>query len=181
MSRGCWGGKAFFSPRHGLAYSLSGRLCACRTGVGAARWLWAVCPSFNREEVVVRYFVCTACVALLIGTPPRSAAADQEVKLSAAEQKTVEVVNQARKKAKLPPVKPNALLCGSARRHAAAMAKKGDLKQSFDGKSPTEQLKAAGYDADLCGSLVAQGTDPGQVFTALLADKTCRQEILRRE
>jgi uncharacterized protein YkwD len=160
--------------------SLVNRVCACRRGVGAAHWWLVVRPICNRGEGVVRYF-CAACVALLVGTP-RSGAADKEAKLSATEQQMVENVNQIRKKAKLPPVKPNATLCGCARAHAAGMAKKGELKQSFDGKPPLDRVKAAGYDADHVATLVAQGGDAlGPVFMQLLGEKTCRQEILRRD
>jgi uncharacterized protein YkwD len=156
---------------------------ALRLHIGRRRGTLAVClcPIFNREEAVVKYLVCAGCVALLVGTP-RCRAADKEVKLSAAEQKMVEGVNQARKKAGVPPVKPQGVLCGCARSHAAAMAQKGELKQSFDGKQPLDRVKAAGYNPDFCGSLVAQGGDDlGPVFTQLLGEKTCRQEILRRD
>jgi uncharacterized protein YkwD len=157
---------------------------ALRLHAGRRRGTLAVgCPpGFNHEEGVVKYLVCAGWVVLLVGTPPRCGAADREVKLSAAEQKMVEGVNQARKKAGVPPVKPQAVLCGCARRHAAAMAQKGELKQSFDGKQPLDRVTAAGYNADHCGSLVAQGGDDlGPVFMQLLAEKTCRQELLRRE
>ena len=128
----------------------------------------------------MRYLQC--CIALLVGLTSRSQAADRDVKLSAAEQRVVERVNAIRKKENLPPLKPNAVLCGCARRHAAAMAKKGELQQSFDGKPPGDQVKAAGYESSYCASLVAQGSaDPGPVFKQLLGVKSCRQEMLRRD
>jgi uncharacterized protein YkwD len=78
-------------------------------------------------------------------------------------------------------VKPNAKLCGCARAHAALMAKKGELKQSFDGKPPTDPLKAAGYEAGHCGSLVAAGSNDQEVFKALLDNEFCRQQLLYRD
>jgi len=123
-----------------------------------------------------------ACVVLLGTATSPVGAADKEVKLSAAERKVVDLVNQARARARLSAVKPCAALGVAARGHAAVMARKGELKQSFDGKQPVEQLKAAGYEASQCGSLICVGTnDPAAIFGALLAEKTCREEVLSRE
>lgn len=139
-------------------------------------------PAPSLEEVVVRYMLCCACVGLLALGSARAQAEDKEAKLSAAEQMVVDQVNKARKEARLPPVKPNAALCACARAHAAAMARKGKLQQSFDGKLPADQARAAGYDAGYCASLVVQGgKDLGPVFKQLLGEKTCRQELQRRD
>ena len=62
------------------------------------------------------------------------------------------------------------------------MAKQGKLEHSFDGKQPTARLKAAGYDAARCGSLIGAGSnDPTAVFKELLANKTCREQLLSRD
>lgn len=129
----------------------------------------------------MRSVLSWACAALLFAATSHAAAADKKVKLSAEDQKVLALVNKARAGAKLPAVKAQATLCAVARSHAAAMAKKGKLEQSFDGKQPGDRLKAAGYDAGYSGSLIGVGSnDPTVVFKELLADKTCREQLLSR-
>lgn len=113
------------------------------------------------------------CAVGLAATPGAAA----EVKLGAEEQKAVSLLNQERKKARLPLLKPNAALCAAARKHAAAMAGRSQPKLSFDDKPLLEQLKEAGYNADISGSLVGAGTDTGAVVKAMLANKICRDQV----
>lgn len=67
------------------------------------------------------------------------------MKLSADESAVIELVNAERKKAGLPPLKPNAKLMAAARDHAANMAKQEKLEHDLDGKTPADRVKTAGY------------------------------------
>ncbi len=67
-------------------------------------------------------------------------------KLSADEQKLLDLTNAERKKEDLPPLKANPILCQVGRRHSQNMAKQEKLDHVLDGKSPFDRLDDAKYD-----------------------------------
>ncbi len=84
-----------------------------------------------------------ACWAAGAGEPARGAKG--KLKLEPEEERALELVNQARVKAKLPALKVNALLTEVARKHSANMARQGKLEHKLDGKDLEARLEAAGY------------------------------------
>jgi len=86
----------------------------------------------------------------------RLGAAD-EVKLSADEEKIVELVNKAREEKKLPPLKVNRQLTEAARKHSANMAKLEKMDHVLEGKKPSDRVKAENYDYSKMGENIAAG------------------------
>src|SRR5262245_45275736 len=84
-----------------------------------------------------------ACWAVSPGEPGRGTKG--KLKLEPEEERALELVNQARTKAKLPALKVNALLTEVARKHSANMARQGKLEHKLDGKDLEERLDSAGY------------------------------------
>jgi uncharacterized protein YkwD len=78
------------------------------------------------------------CVPSLAAQPPAA-------KLSADEQAVLDITNAERKKANVPPLKPDDLLTKAARDHSANMAKQQKLDHVLDDKKPEDRLKALGY------------------------------------
>jgi len=68
-----------------------------------------------------------------------------DLKLSDDEKAVVELTNTERKKADLPPLKPNPTLLAAARAHAANMAKQDKLAHELDDKTPEDRITATGY------------------------------------
>jgi uncharacterized protein YkwD len=86
--------------------------------------------------------ILTACTLLAA----EAASQEQpEVKLSADEQRLLELTNAARKEKKLPPFTLSPQLTEAARKHSANMAKQRKLDHKLDGKLPDERVKEAGY------------------------------------
>jgi uncharacterized protein YkwD len=97
---------------------------------------------------------------LLAGTSfglVRAADDEPEFKLSADEQKILELTNKAREKDKLGPLKPNPVLTEVARAHSANMAKQGKMEHDLDGKTSAQRVKAAGYEYSWTGENIAMG------------------------
>jgi uncharacterized protein YkwD len=69
-----------------------------------------------------------------------------EVKLSADEKALLLLLNQERKKEKLPELAVNALLCKAARLHAQNMARQEKCEHELDGKRVAGRVTDAGYD-----------------------------------
>jgi uncharacterized protein YkwD len=82
---------------------------------------------------------------LLTAAGPAIAADKPFMKLSADEQKLLDLTNEARKKANLSTLLPNPILFDVARKHAANMAKQGKVSHILDGKDVFGRLDAAGY------------------------------------
>jgi uncharacterized protein YkwD len=80
-----------------------------------------------------------------------------ELKLSKDEQALVDLVNQAREKEKLPPLKPHALLFQAARGHSENMAKQGKLSHNLDDKKASDRVAATGYKAVSAGEAIGGG------------------------
>jgi uncharacterized protein YkwD len=69
-----------------------------------------------------------------------------EDKLSDDEKALVKMLNKARAKEKLEPLKINPLLCRAARLHSENMAKQEKMAHVLDGKSVGHRVTAVGYD-----------------------------------
>lgn len=67
-------------------------------------------------------------------------------KFSADEKALLDLVNEARKKEKLQPLKANAVLAKVARLHSENMAKQEKMAHQLDGKSVGDRTTAAHYD-----------------------------------
>ena len=66
-------------------------------------------------------------------------------KLSADEQKLLELTNAERKQMELPPLKPTPILFQLARAHSQNMAKQEKLDHELDCKTPFDRMKEASY------------------------------------
>jgi uncharacterized protein YkwD len=127
------------------------------------------------------------CMLLILGIactlPPGSAPAVGQDKdkfmLSKEEQQLLDLTNQERKKAKLPPLKANAVLCKVARAHSANMAKQGKMEHKLDGKDVFARLTAAAYDYAVAGENLARGEDSLEdVVAEWMKSKGHRENIL---
>jgi uncharacterized protein YkwD len=91
----------------------------------------------------------TLFALLLIGTlggekpPPAGAKAGKH---DADEKALLDLLNEARKKEKLPPLKVNAILTKVARLHSENMAKQEKMAHQLDGKGVGDRTAAADYD-----------------------------------
>jgi uncharacterized protein YkwD len=83
-------------------------------------------------------------LSLVVAAGAIPAAAD-ELRLTDDEKAVIKLTNAERKKADLPPLKPNAKLFAAARAHAANMAKQDKLAHELDDKTPADRVTAAGY------------------------------------
>lgn len=100
--------------------------------------------------------------------------------MTADEKKLVELTNNERAKAKLPPLEPSPLLFKIAREHSANMAKQGMMNHVLDGKNPADRAKAAGYDwARLAENIAAgENTPLADVMKGWMESKIHRDNIL---
>ena len=100
--------------------------------------------------------------------------------ISADEQELIDLVNEARQKQKLAPVKPNKILFEAARAHAANMARQKKMEHVLDGKGPAERLRAAGYVFTNCAENIAagQGQTLADVFKGWMKSPAHRANIL---
>jgi uncharacterized protein YkwD len=117
----------------------------------------------------------------------RARAGDEDksaVKLSAVEQKLLDLTNEARKEAGLKPLRPNATLLKLARDHSANMAKQRKLDHVLDNKTPFQRMKEAGYRYYRGGENVAIGDNriaPAVIFGGWMKSKFHRENILNPE
>ncbi len=94
----------------------------------------------------VRTFSCAIIVAVCaVLVVPVDGQEKPAVKLSAEEQKVLELTNAARKEKKLPPLKLSAQLTEAARKHSMNMAKQRKLEHKLDGQSVEDRVKETGY------------------------------------
>ena len=122
--------------------------------------------------------VALAALALLLLCHP--ATADS---LSPTEQKVVDLVNQQRANAGLPPVRVDWRLVNAARAHNQLMAQKQTPSHQLDGEQPVchgdDRYRAHGYAWTFCGENVAAGqTSPEQVMGDWMASEGHRANIL---
>jgi uncharacterized protein YkwD len=133
------------------------------------------------ESEVVMGASCRLFLVVVLGVvcPALTAGADAALKLSKEEQALLDLVNQARQKEKLPPLKPNPLLFQVAREHAAAMGKKGELAYVVDGKGLDQRLKMVNYDYMMVGENIASGKMTVKAFfDDWMKTKQTRETIL---
>ncbi len=101
----------------------------------------------------------------------------------------LELLNQERKKKKLPLLKQNAILDLSAQGHAEDMAKRKFFEhKNPDGRTPEDRIRAAGYFTPPClcsyrfayGENIAKGQKTvAEVMRAWMNSKVHRANILR--
>jgi uncharacterized protein YkwD len=105
-----------------------------------------------------------------------------QFKLSPIEKKILDLTNQARTKAELPPLKPNAKLFQAARDHSANMARQGKMEHVLDGKNPAQRVDATGYNWNRIGENIAfgQNTRTEAVFQGWMESPLHRENILNR-
>jgi uncharacterized protein YkwD len=103
-------------------------------------------------------------------------AAADEFKLSEDEKAVVELTNAERKKADLPPLKPDARLFAAARGHAANMAKQDKLEHDLDGKSAADRVADAGYKAGRSGENIGWNFPTPKAAVAGWMDSTAHKE-----
>jgi uncharacterized protein YkwD len=123
------------------------------------------------------------CFALM-----RGEAADPKdkpkFKMSADEEKLVELTNAERKEHKLPPLKPNALLFAAARAHSQNQARQQKMSHILDGKGPKERIQAVGYKHSWYGENVASASGNRAVLTKVMQSwmdsKGHRENILKK-
>jgi uncharacterized protein YkwD len=113
-------------------------------------------------------------------------AKEPAVKLSADEKALFELLNEARKKEKLPPLALNATLCKAARAHSENMAKQEKMEHVLDGKKPGQRVNAAGYDYRAVGENLAKAegdadapaAPPADIHKGWMDSKTHKANIL---
>lgn len=104
-------------------------------------------------------FVCAAAPS----DKDKNGKADFEV--SKDEQRLIDLVNEAREKENLAPLKANQVLFEVARAHAANMAQQRKLSHVLDGKDVGQRLKDAGYVYTSGAENIAAGR--GQAVTGI--------------
>jgi len=103
--------------------------------------------------------------------------------ISADEQELINLVNEARQKEKLSPVKPNKILFATARAHAGNMAQQKQMNHVLDGKGPAQRLLGAGYVFSNCAENIAagQGQTLADVFNGWMNSPGHRANILGKQ
>src|SRR5262249_39205564 len=113
-------------------------------------------------------------------------AAERTVKLSRDEKALFDLVNETRKKEKLPPLTLNATLCKAAQLHCENMARKEMMKHELDGKGPGQRALDAGYDyrvirenlGEASGEADAPAPPPADVHQKWMDSKGHKANIL---
>jgi uncharacterized protein YkwD len=103
--------------------------------------------------------------------------------LSDDEKPFLELANQARTKAKLPPLSINPQLLKAARDHASNMAKKCEMNHVLDGKDPPQRVKSQSYEYEKVAENIAsceKGT-PSDVFKNWMETQHNKENILNEE
>jgi uncharacterized protein YkwD len=136
-----------------------------------------------------RAFFALLVAALVL--PVQGAAKDSELKgkfdpfaaSQPAVQRVLELMNDERAKAGLPPLKLVEKLCVSARWHAMDMAV-GNYFEHVDrqGRTPGQRMASFGYRYSYCGQNIAGGQKtPDEVVEAWMKSPHHRENILRSE
>jgi uncharacterized protein YkwD len=117
--------------------------------------------------------------------PAGDKAGEAKLNISPTEQALLDLTNKERAKAKLQPVKPNAVLFQVARAHSANMAKHGQMNHVLDGKNPAERTLAGGYDykhvGENLGENIGAPAPPRAVIQGWMNSKHHRDNILKPE
>jgi uncharacterized protein YkwD len=102
-------------------------------------------------------------------------------KLSAVEQKVLDLTNAERKKHDLPPLRLSPRLSKVARAHSANMAKQRKMSHILDEKNPADRVKAAGYPFGYIGENVGAGArQVDDMMKAWMNSKHHRENILNK-
>jgi uncharacterized protein YkwD len=130
----------------------------------------------------LRILGAAAVLGACMLAPVRGADAP-DVKLSAAEQKILELTNKARAEKKLPPLALNDRLTEAARAHSANMGRQGKMEHVLDGRTPGQRIKATGYRYSVAGENIAwtDGNPPASVFDDWMKSRRHRENILNPE
>ena len=119
-----------------------------------------------------------SCIVILAAT---LAARAGELAITPAEQRILELTNDARKEHKLRPLKTSALLFKIAQAHSENMAKQEKMDHFLDGKTPGQRARAGGYVYARIQENIAMG-DPQvpleDLMKAWMASKGHRENIL---
>ena len=107
---------------------------------------------------------------------------EEKAALSADEKKFLDLTNQERAKAKVPPLRLNAVLVKVAQAHSANMAKQEKMGHVLDGKNQFERIKGTGYRYRFAGENVARGTVTMQeIMEGLMNSPGHRKNILNEK
>lgn len=102
-----------------------------------------------------------------------------ELKLSADEQKVLDLTNAERKKADLPPLMVNAKLFAAARAHSTNMAAKEVLAHELDGKNFDARVRDQGYRLGYGGENCAMGQEsPAEAVSSWMSSEGHKANIL---
>ncbi len=106
-----------------------------------------------------------------------------DVKLTAEEQKILDMTNKERAAKDLPPLKLNSTLVKTARAHSENMAKQGKMEHNLDGKTPGQRVLAAGYDYESVRENIAAGENwpTSDVMKGWMESKPHRENILAKD
>jgi uncharacterized protein YkwD len=108
-----------------------------------------------------------------------SAALSSATEDSAAEGVLLELANQRRKEAGVPPLRANEGLTDAARAHARLMVDKQQLSHQFDGEpSLMPRLRVSGLQLTWVGENVAYNANAEKAFDALMQSPPHRQNLL---
>jgi uncharacterized protein YkwD len=129
------------------------------------------------------------CAALIVSAWVLAAGrgADPEepakVKLSADEQKILDLTNKARAREDLPPLTPSAQLFEAARGHSANMARQGKMEHNLDGKKPSDRVTATGYRWSRVAENIAEtdGDPLAVIFKGWMESPPHRANILNKD
>lgn len=133
-----------------------------------------------------RSLVCLFALVLMPALFVRAADKKEKPKLQMSddEKKLLELTNQERARAKLPPLKPNLILFKVARAHSANMVKKGDMNHVLDGKNPAQRVLAAGYDYRSVAENIGFGEKDAplpKIMKGWMESKLHRENLLNRK
>jgi uncharacterized protein YkwD len=146
--------------------------------------------SAKKEGVDMRSISRTITALFLLSIAPHIVAeaaetkAKAKLKISRPEQKLIDLTNQERKKANLPPLQPNPILFATARAHSANMAKQGKLQHVLDNKGVEERLDDAKYYWLSVGENIATGRKDSsveEVMEGWMESKGHRDNILKKK
>jgi uncharacterized protein YkwD len=103
--------------------------------------------------------------------------------LSEEEKPFLELANQARAKAKLPPLTINAQLLRAARDHASNMAKKCEMNHVLDGKDPPQRVKSQSYEYEKVAENIAscEKRPAAEVFKNWMETQHNKENIMNEE
>src|SRR5262249_33889607 len=105
-----------------------------------------------------------------------------DLKLSEDEMAVVELTNAERKKADLPPLKPNSKLFAAARAHVTNMARQDKLAHDLDDKTPEDRITAAGYMFSRWGENIGwRGETPKAAIAEWMDSPIHKDNILNKE